>query len=283
MPSTAPRGYVIHAIGSTYLWEYQAPGHSPNYPFGRPVHFDGIRFGHPPVSNELKAKFVVWAQSLIPTAERKRKDWPEYVSAIRRVDTKGKWLAVLLRSEISPGPVIIYEEIFRDPCGGPRAWQVTDEAGLEPYVHRPAAGYVIDHDEMGEWAWEYRPAKLGMLGSEVGVDDRWYGHHAIPRRLVNEFRRWHGQWARSINGSVDQSIRVFDWNRHNQEGIALSRKLKRAVGVQCTVIYLRPYEEPRSHRPWNALEVRSDGAVRYFEHRPYWARRELIAADESQG
>lgn len=279
MHLTVPRGYVISVVGSTWLWQYRARGECPQHYLDEPINFDPVKFGHAPVSVLLRAKFAVWAYTMVETARGKRNDPQEYETAMRRVDATGRILAVLLRGEIGPGPVILYEDIFRDPCGGPRVWQVTDDVTLQPYWHRPSAGYVIDHEELGEWGWEYHPAHRYMTGGVAGCDDEWYGEQPIPRELVRAFSSWHGQWRDAVEAQSDEPGRSFDWDAHNEEGLALARRLKLAVGAAYKVVYLRAFEEPKRKQPWRAVELRSDGAARLFEHKPYWSGKESLCAD----
>lgn len=263
-------GYVIHAEGTTWLWEYCSRWQCPQHYAGEPVGFNAKKFGHEPVSNELKAKFAVWAFTLVEKARLKLNEPKEYEAAMRRVDATGKWLAVLLRAEIGSGPVILYRDLLRDPCGGPHVWEVTDDVALQPYWHRRSAGYIIDHESTGEWAWEYRPAHYYRIGSAAGCGEQWYGEQPIPRELARAFSRWHDQWREAVEAQGDHPQRIGDWDAFNQEGLALGRRLKLAVGAAYKVIYLRPFEEPEGDVPWGAVELRLDGSMRPCEQGPYW-------------
>ena len=259
-------GYVIDAFCSqTWLFRYRSRPLSWRVWTGEPVEFASGT--HPRVSAELRAKFGLWAYDIVPRAQahsgvRRRRE-------LRRADRIGRALCVFLRGEIGPGPVIVYQDQYRDPCGGPSAWQVGDEGDLLPYRHRPSAGYVIDHEWCGEWAWEYQPASRYLVGSDVAQDQTWSGELPIPRDLVIGFWNLHLEWAR-LDRDRDRGVTLADWDAHNERGLQLSARLKRSLGGAYTVIYLRPYEQPEPGRWPRAMELRLDGSFRPYEHQPYW-------------
>jgi hypothetical protein len=231
------------------------------------------KFGPHHVSAEFTGMLTLWR---VEWEKATRRKWGSKIreKALRRVDAAGRIHAVRLRSEIGPGPVIVYCDEFRNPCGGPREWQVTDQGELVAYWHRPIAGYVIDLEACGEWAWEYRPAGKYMIGSPVGECDWWRGEQALPWELVMAFNDWHSEWCK-VAWSDDEHRDAFDWNDFNVLGLALALRLKQVVGPACKVIYLRPYEEQRKEKQiWHVLEVRMDGTTRDYQHKPFWSGSE---------
>ena len=61
-------GYLIDAFGSTWLHRYLPRSECPNYFQGEPTDFMQRLGGHPVVSIDLRAKFAVWAFTLVPKA-----------------------------------------------------------------------------------------------------------------------------------------------------------------------------------------------------------------------
>ncbi len=261
-------GYVLDASGSTWLYEYLPRSTCPRLFQGEATHMDSKKFQHDPISTELKAKFAVWAFTVIVHA-REKADPVAYEEAMKRADLMGRYLTLLLRGEAGPGPVLVYVDQWRDPCGGTRHWQVTDEGEVQPYRHEQEAGYVIDCEEMGEWAMEYRPAGKWLLSSRVvGEGSYWYGQHAIPRSLIESFCEWYERWRECSERGPDAG---HDWKLLNDDGLVLARELKTVVGTEHMVIYLQHWEEPGQENLWGAVEVLIDGSIRKYVHSPYWS------------
>jgi hypothetical protein len=263
------RGYVLNAGGRTWLYEYVPRSICPNWYEGEATSLDGGRFLHPPVSVDLKAKLAVWAYTVVVQA-REKSDPVAREDALKRADVMGRYLTVLLRGEIGPGPVLLYVDQWRDPCGGAHEWQIADDGTLLPYWHRRQAGYVIDCEEMGEWAFHYYPAHKWLLSSGVaGEGHLWYGERSLPKSLIESFCRWHGRWRQGCDGWPNC---VGDWQALNEEGLDLARELKEIVGTEYRVIYVRFFEEPQEQKPWKAAEVLRGGVIRPYVHEPYWLR-----------
>jgi hypothetical protein len=273
----APAGYVIEVVGSTWLWEYRARSDQPMHYRGDPTNMEPKKLGHEAPSMLLKAKFAVWAFSMVPSALARHRDPPEFEAAMHRVDATGRMLAVLLRGEIGAGPVILYADIFRDLCGGMHVWQVMDDGVLMPYFHQPSAGYVIEHGDSGGWAWEYRPAHRVMKGAVAGCRERWQGDLPIERDLVCAFARWHAQWSAAAN-PVDPGRRL-DEDAHVSEGLALAAHLKSSLGEFLKVIYVQPLANCAQDNHCASLDVQLDGSTRPYAHKPYWAESEDLYAE----
>lgn len=272
MSMSAQGGYAINAWSDGAVREYCSPCESRSCGSDIVAEISRHKFGRHPVSAEFAGMFTLWR---VEWGKATRRKWgsKSREKALRRVDANGRIHAARLRSEIGPGPVIVYCDEFRDPCGGPCEWKVTDLGELIPYWHRPIAGYVIDLEVCGEWAWEYRPAGKYMIGSPVGECDWWRGEPALPRELVMAFNAWHGEWSQAA-WSGDAHCDAFDWEAFHVKGLALARRLKQVVGAGYKVIYLRPYEEPNKEEGGRVLEVRLDGATRDYQHKPYWSGSE---------
>jgi hypothetical protein len=269
MKTAESRGYVISASPGVWLYEYFSLARCPASCRGERGNFDGKKFGHPPVSIELKAKFAVWAFSVAEKARRISNDPQARDDALRKVDLMGRWLALELRAEIGSGPVIVYVDQFCDR--GPRHWRITDTCRVQPYWHVPSAGYVIHCKDLAAWAWEYRPAGQHMIGGVVGEGEEWMNERPTSRKLVIAFSRWHKQWRKAADELFYDPGYSFDWDAHNAEGLALSRQLKESLeqGPE-RVIYLRPSEEPDERKSWKAAELLVDGTHRPYVHAPYW-------------
>jgi hypothetical protein len=270
-------GYVIDGSREKWLSHYQPRWDCASDCVGEPTHFDHKRLRHPKVSELLKARFAVWAYTMITRAQSQRFD-PEFVAAMRNVDLHGRVLAAVLRSEIGPGPAIIYVDMLPPLSGGPDQWRVTDDGKLVPYRHRPSAGYVIEARECGGWAWEYQPASESMSGNSVGVGPVWSGEQAIARELVTAFSCWQDQWK--TLGYKPQDIEWhLDCEAHHKQGLALGQRLKQTLGATCRVFYKRTLDEADQGELWEAMELGFDGTARPYVHAPYWAGADVIRAE----
>lgn len=68
------------------------------------------------------------------------------------------------------------------------------------------------------------------------------GMRKHPHPLEQDFEQWQSQFEDIPVGSFDG----FDWEGFHREGIALSRKLKKSLGVDVRVVYEKAYEDPNN-------------------------------------
>jgi hypothetical protein len=269
MTAALHAGYVINAWADGAVRPYRSVWESRDNCAPEVVNIGASHFGADSISHEFAGMFAQWQFECRRATNRKRRSGQGRDKALRRLDAAGRVLAVRLRREIGPGPKVLYCDQFHDPRGGPAVWQVSDLAELRPYWHRPSAGYVIDLEFCGEWAWEYWPASQRMIGSTAGEGRHWFGEVPLPLDLIAAFSDWHSVWSEGNNHEA------FDWDAFNAQGLALARNLKEVIGARYTVIYLRPFEEPRSDDRARAFEVRFDG-LRAYAHQPYWMGPEPV-------
>jgi hypothetical protein len=275
MSWTGTKGYVINANGEEgWLHRFKPPGKCPLDCMGEPTDFDHQKLGHQEVSNLLKARLAVWAFTVVPRIrDRPRDDSSPVVETMHSADVHGRVLATVLRSEIGPGPTIIYMDLIPQILGGPDCWRITDEGKPVPYWHRPSAGYVIGDKEYGGWAWEYRPAGESMLGRNVGFGPLWFGETPITNSLAQAFSNWHEQW-RAAKQEPQAAQRCFDWAASNKQGMALARRLKDSLGAATRVFYVPLSSELDLGDAGNAIEL-TQRANRPYVHAPYWAMGEV--------
>jgi hypothetical protein len=271
-------GYLIKDCGcSGGVWEYLPVHQCRGHCMGEAVLVRGGMFGAHAISREYSRAFAEW-RTMSAFADRQRiADGP--VDPYKSVDAYGLELAVRLRDEIGAGPMIVFEKRERNRCGGPHAWKVSDDGGVTPYFHAPHVGYVIDpSDDCGAWAWQYCPASRYLENGVVGSGDRWSGEVEIPEGLIDYFSLWQQKWARvdfaAAPEDCSDEIGDFSWSRFHDQGIRLTRLLKRFVGARYTVIYSRAHEDLSwSSTDFFYLELRSDGSTRGFDlHWPYWSK-----------
>lgn len=282
MSWTATKGYVIDANEECWLLRYKSPWQSPRDCKGEPTHFDHQALQHGEVSTLLKARFAVWAYTMVPQARDKCREPNEFANAMRSADLHGRVLATVLRSEIGPGPAIIYADHFPAKYGGPIRWRVTDEGKLVPYWHQPSAGYVVTYQDYGAWAFEFRPAAESMLGESVGFGPVWFGEQPIGRELVEALTRWSAQWS-AVKCKPKDALRQFDWDAYNSQGLELTRRLKQALGVRYRVFYMRLPDEPIAADAWKVLDLAADGSNRPYVHARYWADDVAARAQDLKG
>lgn len=150
-----------------------------------------------------------------------------------------------------------------------------DRTALEPVF--AAVGGTTLSTASGAWAWQYCHASYYLEHGVVGSGDRWSGEVEIPEGLIDAFGHWQQKWFRVDFGSAAEDcsdeIGDFSWSSFHDEGIRLTRLLKRFVGAKYTVIYSRALEDRSCMFETWILEFRSDGSTRGFDHHwPYWLK-----------
>jgi hypothetical protein len=278
MSWTARNGYVINANGDDWLYRYRPQWECADDCIGEPTHFEPKKLQHRKLSNLLQARFAVWAYTMAKSARAKwNAHTNDFVSAMQCADLHGRVLAAVLRSEIGPGPAIIFVDQFPELRGGPVCWRVADDGKLLPYWHRPCAGYVIGNKDYA-WAWQYEPAKESMLGTSVGVGPTWTGEQPISSDLVLALCSWREQWS-AVKFKAPAARQEFDLAAHNKQGLDLGQRLKQSVGAAYRVFYMRVVDEPDHGHSGDAMELRIDSAPRPYVHSPYWSDGEATRAN----
>lgn len=94
------------------------------------------------------------------------------------------------------------------------------------------------------YAWARRSMREHGVGGNIA--DAGCGfpeEYGVPESLQCDF----AAWATRFNGCW-QNEDSFDWERFHAEGIALSGRLKSALGRRFTILYAKPCEDPKRQR-----------------------------------
>ncbi len=104
---------------------------------------------------------------------------------------------------------------------------------------------------MGPYAWlrgpESTQSRVGpCIADAVTGFPKEYG---VSENLQRNFAEWVVDFGRNYRDAN------FDWERWNNIGITLARKLKQEIGDQFPVEYHYPHEDPRHDVPAPIIEI----------------------------
>lgn len=105
------------------------------------------------------------------------------------------------------------------------------------------------------WA-EIDDNDTGNISLPIGEGLEWAGERPIPYDLIVRFDIWQKKfdWA----AFDDEMYLILDWDAFHKEGLALSIEIKRALGDDIVVTYLKAFED-RHQQPPKSYEIQSDG------------------------
>lgn len=112
--------------------------------------------------------------------------------------------------------------------------------------------------------------RLLWVGACCGLPMVRKGTKMRAHPLTAEFIEWQSDFEALMPWSDDCA--KFDWRSFHREGIRLARKLKRALGDSCRVVYEKPMEDP-GNRYNERREILLDGTLKTLI-----SRREIAAA-----
>lgn len=160
---------------------------------------------------------------------------------------------------------------------------VLDDAPPKRWLGRHGfhdAGYVIDADFCGVWAWVYRPDRTAWEGGSCGEGCHWDGDHPLPEKLIHDFYVWQNRFECADHDgalSGESIAQRLWWRDFHAEGIRLAKKLKKVLGPEYVVIYSKPFEDLPRVEPRNFL-VTEEGRIRPYRHVP---QTEVEPAEDS--
>ena len=104
---------------------------------------------------------------------------------------------------------------------------------------------------MGPYAWlrgpELAPPRVGLnIADSVSGFEEEFG---VSQELQSQF----ADWVTEFEAGYDDA--KFDWEKWNQAGMTLARKLKQEVGDKFLVEYHYPFEDPVNGGVGGKIEV----------------------------
>jgi hypothetical protein len=272
--ATAPQaGLVISADGQgAWAWEFVDDTSSP-YWLGACIASGKNWTGRQPIASGLPEQFDRWQKRFSLIDLSLLEDGQDQVGdfSVRQFHSEGVALAKKLKLEVGGRFRVFYEVPASDPNFRPiTMYEVTIEGDVVRYVHRPHAGYVIDCDYAGAWAWVFRPDRQAFIGSNCAAGKDWGGQKDISPAMVVAFDAWQDRFERADLSDMrpgQDCSGDFSWRTFHRDGIRLAARLKQELGAGLVVIYSKPFEDKSGVLPRN-FEILIDGSAVEYVHRP---------------
>jgi hypothetical protein len=99
---------------------------------------------------------------------------------------------------------------------------------------------LICPDFLDVWA-EIDDDDTGDIGLPIGEELEWVGKPSIPYDLIDRFDSWQKKFARAPFD--DDMFLLLDWDAFHKEGMALAVEIKRALGENVIVTYVKAFED----------------------------------------
>jgi hypothetical protein len=116
---------------------------------------------------------------------------------------------------------------------------------------------LICPDFSNVWA-EIDDDDTGDIGLSIGDGLDWAGKSTIPYDLIVRFDDWQKRFERAPFD--DDMFLMLDWEEFHREGIGLAVEIKRALGSDISVNYLKAFED-RGRGKETRFSVSSDGQL----------------------
>jgi len=98
------------------------------------------------------------------------------------------------------------------------------------------------------WLWmKEANDETTYIGQAVGVYRDWFGEHVISTELEQEATTWLLEFERANLYNVENA-QNFNWADFHTRGLALAKRLKRELGDEADVRYIKASEDPSYSR-----------------------------------
>lgn len=121
------------------------------------------------------------------------------------------------------------------------------------------------------WAWQSEVGKNNGVGPNIADGCGWSGQHPISSKLEKDFVEWAIEFDRERMHDPDVAAK-FDWESFHLRGIELARQLKKELGSQAMVRYIKPGEDP-SAISGEITKISDDGSLRICSWSDYASTR----------
>lgn len=97
------------------------------------------------------------------------------------------------------------------------------------------------------------------IGEAVGVYRHWFGKHKISNQLEHDATTWLLEFEKANLYNMENA-QNFNWTNFHTRGLALAKRLKRELGDEADVRYIKASEDPSYNRK-EMFEVTKESTV----------------------